>query len=497
MLSLSEIHRAAQALETLLPGARLQRILQPDDLRLELGFYCRGEMSILCVCCRHPFARIGLRSALSPALPAPPAFSQYLRSHCLNSEVERVSVSSDDRKLGIRLSGAEGSFELVLSIMGARSNLYLLDGNGMVLYSMRPLGETRRDLKLGEAWTDPEGRPKSAGIDRWPDATGAAYLIAVEECYSRLESRAASEALARKLESVLSKEAEALARKFSNLQQDLNQAIEAETLRRQGELLKSALHGIHRGDRQVTARDFESGTMHVIDLDPSLSPAENLAVYFKRYQKELRGGRLIGEQQAKIQKSREEIEQFRSRLAAIASGPVPDDSALQELASHSRIHKLLIRSYPDRRPTVIKPATPAGRKEVPARMRPKRFKTDQGFEIWVGKSEEGNDYLTTRLARGNDLFFHLEGYPGSHVILRTEGRTDPPSEAILDACELAVHFSKQKEAKQADVHMAAVKNVKKPKGAKPGLVYVAGGKSIRIRRNAARLENILSARIDE
>ncbi len=115
----------------------------------------------------------------------------------------------------------------------------------------------------------------------------------------------------------------------------------------------------------------------------------------------------------------------------------------------------------------------------------------------MGRSDEGNDHLSTRLARGNDLFFHLDGAPGSHVVLRTEGRSDPPSEAILDACELSVHFSKQRNATRADVHVVPIKNVRKPKGAKPGLVVVHGGRSIHLRRIQKRLERVLAARIDD
>jgi predicted ribosome quality control (RQC) complex YloA/Tae2 family protein len=143
------------------------------------------------------------------------------------------------------------------------------------------------------------------------------------------------------------------------------------------------------------------------------------------------------------------------------------------------------------------PAKAQVNREVPSRLLPKRYRSEPGLEIWVGRSDEGNDYLTTRLARGNDLFFHLEGYPGSHVVLRTEGRADPPQEAILDACELAVHFSKLKNASRADVHLTQIKNVKKPKGTKPGLVYVLRGKTIHLRRNPKRLQNILASRLDE
>jgi predicted ribosome quality control (RQC) complex YloA/Tae2 family protein len=115
----------------------------------------------------------------------------------------------------------------------------------------------------------------------------------------------------------------------------------------------------------------------------------------------------------------------------------------------------------------------------------------------VGRSDEGNDHLSTRLARGKDLFFHLDGAPGSHVVLRTEGRPDPPPESVLDASELAVHFSKQKNASRADVHVVPIKNVKKPKGVKAGLVYVTGGKTVHLRREEARLSRVLASRIDD
>ena len=114
----------------------------------------------------------------------------------------------------------------------------------------------------------------------------------------------------------------------------------------------------------------------------------------------------------------------------------------------------------------------------------------------MGKNDEGNDMLTTRLARGRDLFFHLEGSPGSHVVLRVD-KGDPPDEAILEAAELAVQFSKQKNASRAPVHIAEIKDISKPKGAKPGLVYVHRGRTLQLRRDPARLARITEARIED
>ena len=138
----------------------------------------------------------------------------------------------------------------------------------------------------------------------------------------------------------------------------------------------------------------------------------------------------------------------------------------------------------------------AGRK-LPAKFAPRRYRTAEDLEIWVGRSDDANDYLTTKLARGKDLFFHVAATPGSHVILRTGGRADPPSDAILDACELAAHYSKAKNASRVDVHVVPIANVRKPKGAKPGIVEVHGGKNVHLRREEARLRRVLEARIEE
>ena len=175
----------------------------------------------------------------------------------------------------------------------------------------------------------------------------------------------------------------------------------------------------------------------------------------------------------------------RTRSASVTVGSVPPRSKQTGPGK-----------APAKRAGKPKPQKLAGR-EVEPKLVPRRYRTESGLEIWVGKSDAANDFLTVKLARGKDLFFHLDGAPGSHVILRTEGRDDPPSEAVLDACELAVHFSKQKNASRADVHVVPIKNVRKPKGAKPGLVTVHGGKTVHLRRTPARLERVMASRIED
>jgi predicted ribosome quality control (RQC) complex YloA/Tae2 family protein len=496
MLSLTELQRAAGILGRTLQGAFIQRIVQVDAHRLVLLLHSASLDVPVLLSCRPGFARVSSLPEVPRAPSTPPSFGQFLRAHIGRATFRKAATASDDRLLRMLLETRDGSFELMLSILGVRSNIYLLNGQGTLLHCMRPLPSTRKELVVGQPWAAATGRIASCGEDRWQRVADGDYLREVEHTYARLEREKEAEDIERRVQGVLAREESLLDKKAVNLAEDLGEAHKAAEYGHKGELLKSVLHLVRQGDTSVTATDFETGEEVTIPLDPSLSAAENLQLCFGRYQKELRGIPAIEAQLEAVRSARAEIETLRARLSVAMAGNEQDPGLLHELLEHPRIRRLLRQYYPSRRaaPSVT---APGRRKEVPARLLPRRFRTGEGLEIWVGRSDEGNDYLTTRLARGNDLFFHLDGYPGSHVVLRTEGCSAPPSPSLLDACELAIHFSRLKAASRADVHVAPIKNVRKPKGAKPGLVFATGGKTIHVRRDPKRLENILASRIDE
>jgi predicted ribosome quality control (RQC) complex YloA/Tae2 family protein len=497
MLSYLELRRAAGIFEPMLSGTIVQRIVQVDNFSLTLAFRGGDKDRIVFFSCRPDFARLSLAPEMPRAPAAPPTFVQYAKAHLSRAAFDSIGVAAANRQVHLRLRTPAGRFELILSILGARSNVYILDPEGRVAHALRPLEETRRELVLGGAWCDPEGGLPSGGIDRWESISDDALLPEIEKSYQRLERARELANLSRKLEHALSKEIAFLARKAANLREDLGEARAAAGYKRRGELLKGALHTIKHGDEAVRTVDFDTGETLMIPLDPALSPAGNLEAYFGRYQKELRSVAAIEEQIDSVRKAQLVIEELQTVLQVMLAHPEPSLDALVAFGDHPRMRRLLVRYYPSRKPPSTPMKKPAGKKELPGRLLPKRYRTANGLEIWVGRNDEGNDYLTTRLARGNDLFFHLEGYPGSHVVLRTEGRTDPPPESILAACELAVHFSRLKDAGRADVHVAHIKDVKKPKGVKRGLVYVTRGKTIHLRRDPKRLEDILASRLNE
>jgi predicted ribosome quality control (RQC) complex YloA/Tae2 family protein len=513
MLSLQELSRAARILDRDLAGSRVERWIQPDPLRLAVSLYGPpgdsgsdpaaggGRKRTLQLCSGEQVARIGELPRAPRAAPELPAFAAYLRAHLARARLVRAGILDADRQLAIRFEAREGDFDLVLSLLGRRSNVYLLDSQRRLVASLRPLSATRPELSAGQEFLSPQRGPPTEGEDRWADCPDAEYLARIEDHYAGTESLRDVEELARSLLKLLRRERKSAERRLERVESELAEAEQASELQRQGDLLKSALGDVAPGASEVVVRDFERSEDVVIPLDASRSPKQNLEAIFKRYRKFVRRLTKAGGQLDAARARRDELVVLEQHCRALAE---QDDLAgaaaeLREVAARPEVARLLERSAKrsTARGPVEKPSAPKPLRNVPRKLWPRRFRSADGLEIWVGRSDEGNDTLSTRLARGNDLFFHVDGAPGSHVVLRTEGRLDPPPESLLEACELAVRFSKQRNATRVDLHVVPIKNVRKPKGAKRGLVHVTGGKTIHLRREAQRLERVLANRIED
>ena len=110
---------------------------------------------------------------------------------------------------------------------------------------------------------------------------------------------------------------------------------------------------------------------------------------------------------------------------------------------------------------------------------PIEFISSDGFKIFVGKNNKQNDMLTLKLAKSNDLWLHTKNIHGSHVIIQTE-RRDVPDSTLLEAATLAAYHSSAKMSANVPVDYTVVKNVKKPSGAKPGMVIYENFKTINV-----------------
>jgi predicted ribosome quality control (RQC) complex YloA/Tae2 family protein len=504
-LSVKELRRAATILDRDFRGHRVERWVQPDATSLAVALYGRdsktdeGRKRNFKFSCRGNLARIGAIDRLPKAPERPPAFSSYLRAHLSRAVLQGARLMDDDRQLALRFTAREGEFELLLSVFGNRSNLYVLGPEGEILSTLRPLSDVRPELKMGIPYRGPEGGGRGEGDDRFDEAPDADYFDLIEGEFGPREEGQDGDEVALELGRVLRREVKNAGRRLEKIEAELAEADLAGEYAKHGELLKGALGRISPGDTEIRLADYETGDEVVVSLDPKKSPKANLEATFKKYQKLLRRLTKAGGQEGDARAWLSEVEGLAERVSGLreAGGAAGDD--MKAIAALPQIRRLLKKkSNAGQAPALEeeKSNLPARLRDIPTRLVPRRYTSKDGLEIWVGRSDEGNDYLTTRLARGKDLFFHVDGFPGSHVVLRTEGRDDPPADSLIDACELAVHFSKQRNAGSAHVHAVPIKNVKKPKGAKKGLVHVTGGKSIHLRREAERLERVMAARID-
>ncbi|HEY8122459.1 MAG TPA: NFACT RNA binding domain-containing protein [Myxococcota bacterium] len=504
MLSLAELRRVAGWLDRTRRGARVDKIVQTEDASLALLLAGAEALPpqdrlVLHMCAKPGAARIAALSTLPPAPASPPQLAQWLRAHLDGARLRSAQLEGADRQLRLRFDTRDEKLSVLFSILGPRSNVYALDADDRVVASARPLPETRRDLALGAPWRSPEGGPPGDGEDRFAAAPDDALLAEIERHYAEREERAGEASLARRVAQALRRQRSAIERKLRLAGEDAARGAEASTWKRYGELVAAHLSGLKLGDRVLRASDFATGEPVEVPLDATKTPADNKDELFRRAKKAERTASKAAQEVAEAADRLAQLAALEARVAAAGE----DADAFVRLAQEPELARLLERLAPQ--PAAARKGPEKSRREwrlgknvLPTRLSPKVYETSDGLEVWVGKNDDGNDVLSTRLARGNDLFFHLEGNPGSHVVLRTEGKgEDAPQESVLEAAELAVHFSKAKNATRASVHVAPIKNVSKPSGAKPGLVYVTRGKTVQLRRDPARLARVLGARVDE
>ena len=217
-----------------------------------------------------------------------------------------------------------------------------------------------------------------------------------------------------------------------------------------GELLNTYGYEVSPGAKSMEALNYYTGEMITIPLDPLLSPSENAKKYFDKYGKLKRTYEALSTLTAQV---KEEIDHLESVQTALDIALLEEDLV--------QIKEELIESGYIRRK--------GGAKKVKITSRPFHYLSSDGFHIYIGKNNYQNDDLTFKFAIGNDWWFHAKGIPGSHVVLKTQGKTLPDS-AFEEAARLAAYYSKGREQDKVEIDYTEKKNVKKPNGSKPGFV---------------------------
>lgn len=497
-------------------GGRIDKIYQPGNLDVILSLHgSRGNGKLL-LSANPSHPRLHLTTLERENPEKPPMFCMLLRKHLSGARILEIEQPYMERVVALRLEctdelGDKVRRALVLEAMGRRANLILLDGEDRITECLRrmdgDLAAGVRPVLPGLFYTLPEprfgvppllerelrfrgeeGDLKPAiqqmwdGVKEYPSTptmllregkpVDFTFLPILQygpgtECreypsFGALlddfyETRELQERAKQKGEDLLRSVKNArdrAQRKLENQRKELAATQDRERLRELGDILTTNLHAIEKGCSTVALQDYydPEGKTVEIAIDPLLTPQQNAARYYRDYNKAKNAEAALTVQ---IEKGEADLSYLDSVLESLslAEGERDLGEIRQELTD---------TGYLKRQSKGAK-----GGKKVAGR--PMEFRTDAGLRVSVGKNNSQNDQLTTKMAGKFDWWFHTQKIHGSHVILWTEG-AEPDEESVLQAASLAAWFSQGREGGKVPVDYTPVKYVKKPAGARPGMV---------------------------
>lgn len=465
--------------------AGVQKVYQKDERTFVLQLRTHGQTYLLLLDANAGTTRLHFVDSKPRQPPEPSSFVMLLRKHLVGMALGSVELSEGDRivRLDFERAGDDGleRRSLVVELTGRHGNAFLLADDGRILGMLSRSGGTR-SLRPGGTWVPPPAPPSLDDEVRW-DLTmvraGARSAIVAAQ-YAEAVAQSSAADVRAELGRELRAERKRLKRLQKNVEADLARAEEARDYRRRGELLQSAYgQDVPRGAESVAVPDYyqPDTPLVAIPLDPARSLRENIERYFHEY-------RRLNDARGRIEdRLLETLERMDAVEAAIARLDAVDDEGLEDLGAELRANRLVRARAPQRARTADAPRLPY-----------RSFRTRSGAAILVGRGAKQNDILTTRVARGRDVWLHARDWAGSHVVLRMD-RDDPPDgEDLLDAATLAAWFSKGRADTLVDVTHTRAKHVRKPKGAAAGLVTVAGGSTIAVSlEDSPRLERLLES----
>lgn len=282
----------------------------------------------------------------------------------------------------------------------------------------------------------------------------------IEDYYEKSAEDTRLKQKTKDVEQLIQRTSARISRTMNVRKKELKDGEKAEHYRICGELLQANLHRAQTGMKEITVENYyDNCNPFTIPLREDRSPQQNAQLYFKKYNKAKTSARVVADLIKQDEADLSYLESVYLALCECESG-----------ADVDQIREELVRTgfSKHRRKGGQKPAAPS---------KPRRFLSSGGFTILVGRNNVQNDLLTVKLSRKNDLWLHTKGIHSSHVLIVSEGR-EIDDDTILEAAALCAWFSKGKDAPKVEVDYCPVSHVKKPVGARPGMVVYEGHYSV-------------------
>lgn len=305
--------------------------------------------------------------------------------------------------------------------------------------------------------TDTDGKPSdfaSLVLNIYSDKMCEKYdsiSVVLKEYYSRRNVYTRIRQKSTDLRKIVQTHIERDAKKLDLQQKQLKDTEKMDKYQLYGELLTAYGHSIISGSKEAVVNNYYTGEDIKIPLDEDLSPLSNAQKYYEKYGKLKRTKEAVT---LLLTQTAEELEHLESISESLEIAINEDDlmQIRQELIDCGYIKKHSNNKQKSR-----------------FKSEPFHYISSDGFDIYVGRNNYQNDELTFKFANGSDWWFHAKKMPGSHVILKTNGR-EVSDKAFEEAASLAAYYSKGAKNGKVEIDYVQRKEVKKPAGAKPGFV---------------------------
>lgn len=548
------LHHIKNEISAFAVGARVEKIHQPSKEELVFSLRSREGAKKLLVSARADSARIHFTEFPPENPAKPPMLCMLFRKHLLSAKITDIEQDGQERILTIGFDstnelGDPVHFSLIVEIMGRYSNVILVDENGIVVDALKRVDEEKSQVRTilpGEKYVSPPAQDKMNIFDddetlienriresrktlskAFQNAVMGVSPIVCREYengaplsvikqyaknpefsvvvtdkpfdfafmpinqYGSLASlkefdspsalldyffyekvridriRQRSAELFKTLQNLQ----ERAVRKAANREKELEECKDKETYRIFGDLIISNQYALKKGAPYYDLQNYydENKTVR-IPADVTLSPAQNAQKYYKEYRK-----KQIAETKLTdfIAQARQEADYLDSVIDSLSRAETDSEiSAIRtELAETDFLKR---KSFKSKNEKALKPM---------------EYESTEGYKIFVGRNNVMNDKLTLKTAKNYDLWFHVKDTAGSHVVVQNDGR-EFTDKVIREAALLASYNSKAGHSSNVPVDYTIIKNVKKPAGAKPGMVIYDDYKTEFVTPNMEEIERI-------
>ncbi|KAA0226208.1 DUF814 domain-containing protein [Fimbriimonadia bacterium ATM] len=487
-------------------GLFLRSVAQPSEFEARLLLGGHGQKLTIAISWEPGTPGAFVSSVqLKSKVPEESAFVRAMKERCGGMRLLAVRQHRLDRLLAFDFVGERHTYRLQVEMFGTHSNAFLIDERGVTVARARrarrpptqPMEDFERDrIRVLEEMNSQESLSKVAkrevalrgaedvlerisaptpvvilGAGAYPflpsdlaeaDAISVGSMSAAVEqfCLSRARQQE-QEARRHRIEQELKRRTSNARQALDRMQRAMDEAAVADQLQSEGDLLLARAHQIADGVSRAEIEDFE-GRGVVLDLDPQKSPIENAEARYARARKARRAAAILGPRFDEMKEHLQELECMSAEFETAGADVSAIESRLSQRDASSAALSLRTLRTPSPRPHPRVSCTHLA-----------------GFEVWWGESAEANDFVTTKIAKGNDIWLHVRGHTGSHVVIATANRPERVQpHTILEAAKIAARHSTQKHARHVPVDYTLAKYVRKPRKSAPGQVTYSREKTL-------------------